>query len=90
LGDNQYLKTIIDAINILNNHIFDKHNNQTEKHTKPKTKINGNNSSEDKSHTLSLAQLEVKCYCCGNLRHRLSDCTMKKKIPRNKWFTNKS
>ena len=47
-------------------------------------------STEDESPTLSLAQLEGKCYCCGKQGHKSPDCYQQDKIPREEWAINKT
>ena len=44
----------------------------------------------DESLTLSFAQLEGKCYCCGKAGHKSPDCRHKEKIPRDEWAINKA
>jgi hypothetical protein len=66
LNNDQYPRTITDANNVLSNHGFDNiksnkpRNKDEQKKSKPK---------EEQEITLSFAQLEGKCYCCGKLGH---------------------
>ena len=38
---------------------------------------------------LTFVQLEGKCYCCGKAGHKLPQCYMKSKIPKEEWAINK-
>jgi hypothetical protein len=40
--------------------------------------------------TLSFAQMEGKCYCCGKPGHRSPDCRQKDNFPKDEWVINKS
>jgi len=44
----------------------------------------------NESPTLSFAQLEGKCYCCGKAGHKYPDCRHKEKIPHDEWANNKA
>ena len=78
--DDQYLKTIIEATNVLSNHRLD---NEGEKKAQSDDKsLNTTNTSASASNStsrnssarenleLSLAQLEGCCYCCGKRGHK--------------------
>jgi hypothetical protein len=85
---------VTEANNVLSNHRFDA--------TKPKAKPQGSSNHKYKSKqgekgeeddevpTLSFAQMEGKCYCCGKPGHRSPDCRQKDKIPKDEWVVNKS
>ena len=45
---------------------------------------------DDESPTLSFAQLEGRCYCCGKQGHKSPDCYLKDKIPREEWAIKKT
>jgi hypothetical protein len=91
LNNNQYLATITDANNVLSNHCFDnnKSNKQDEK-TDKKSKSDNNVKKEEQEVPLSFAQLEGKCYCCGNPGHKLSQCCEKDSKPHEEWFIHKA
>jgi hypothetical protein len=94
LGHDQYPRMVTEANNVLSNHRFD----ATKPNTKPQGSSNlkykskqGKKSKEDNEvPTLSFAQMEGKCYCCGKPGHRSPDCRQKDKIPKDEWVINKS
>ena len=92
LGNYQYPRTITEANNVLSNHNFD--TTRLQKHQKPNRQQNkqqdDGESKNDESPTLSFAQLEGKCYCCGKAGHKSPDCRHKEKIPRDEWAINKA
>jgi len=89
LGNNQYPKTITEANSVLSSHTFD---------NTPKGKMGqGNNNDkqkekkqekEEESPTLSFAQMEGKCYCCGKPGHKSPQCRKKDSIPKEQWAIN--
>ena len=46
-------------------------------------------SKEDEKLSLSFAQLEGCCYCCGKPGHLSSHCRKRDKIPKEEWHVNK-
>ena len=80
LKNDQYLKTIIKATNVLSNHRLD--NEGTKKAQSDDKRLNTTNTSASASNStsrnssarehleLSLAQLEGCCYCCGKRGHK--------------------
>ena len=90
LGNDQYPKSIIESTNVLSNHRFDR-----KKFPKKKFQIDNHNmdnatSEGDESPTLSFAQMEGKCYCCGKPGHKSPQCSKRKTIPREEWAINKT
>jgi hypothetical protein len=92
LGNDQYLRTLSKANNVLSNHKFD--GNSNKKHNDWQSKNNKlrdhNKSKNDEAPVLSFAQLEGHCYCCGKKGHRSPDCFHKAKIPKEEWAFNKA
>ena len=75
LNNDQCPKTITDANNVLSNHPFD--NYKSTKRTKAKRynrdddeKSEPEDNKDEEEITLSFAQLEGKCCCCGKPGHR--------------------
>jgi hypothetical protein len=92
LGNDQYLRTIVETNNVLRNYKFDinkgKKQEQKQKHhdkNKPKE-----DKDEEEVTPLLFAQMEGKCYCCGKPGNKSSDCRSREKIPREEWAINKS
>jgi len=77
---------------VLSNHNFD--TTRLQKHQK--TNHQQNKQQDDgelknyESLTLSFAQLEGKCYCCGKAGHKSLDFRHKEKIPCDEWAINKA
>ncbi len=91
LHNDQYLKTVIDANNVLSNHKFDNYKSQAHWSGKDREKSdkNSNDDKEDKDEQevpMSFAQLKGRCYCCGKPGHRSPDCQEKDKIPWEEWL----
>ena len=77
LGNDQYRKSITEANNVLSNHKFDSFKpQQTKKHNKNKDESNSDDK-EKQEVTLSFAQMEGKCYCCGKAGHKSPQCHFK-------------
>ena len=100
LQNDQYPKTIIESNNVLSTHRFafikeqnTKYNKDQEKmKNKEKEKENKNNDESPALpfvQSMSFAQLEGICYCCGKPGHKSPDCYSKSKIPREEWAINK-
>jgi hypothetical protein len=74
LGNDQYPKSMSEAVNVLNDHKFHPGynlNNNRNNH-------NRNGTSEDQQvPSLSFAQLEEKCYCCGSSELKSPNCPHK-------------
>ena len=92
LRNDQYPRTITEANNVLSNHNFD--TTRLQKHQKPNRQQNKQQDDgelkNDESPTLSFAQLEGKCYCCGKAGHKSPECRHKEKIPCDEWAINKA
>jgi hypothetical protein len=87
LGNNQYPKSVTEANNVLRNHKLDnsakfkKENEDTKSKHKFKKE---REEAKEQEVTLSFAQMEGKCYCCGKPGHRSPTCRFKNK-PREEW-----
>ena len=96
LQNDQYPRTLIEANNVLSTHRFDfiKEEGRKSKSDKRDRVREKDKESEDKpddeSPTLSFAQLEGRCYCCGKPGHKSPDCYQKDKIPREEWAIKKT
>jgi hypothetical protein len=62
---------------------MDNNKNNWDKNDKPDEK------EDEQEITLSFAQLEGKCYCCGKPGHRLPECH-EKNHPREEWAIQKA
>ena len=87
LGNDQYPRSITEANNVLSNHKFDKSPSKSNRPSKNDSKKNDNEKGEDEV-TLSFAQMEGKCYCCGKAGHKSPSCRFKDK-PKEEWVINK-
>ena len=81
LGQNQYPKTITEANNVLSNHRFDSGSSK-------KGKSSDDEDDKAEAPSLSFAQLEGKCYCCGKPGHKSPSCRHKNR-PKEEWAINK-
>ena len=92
LENNQYPKTIVKASHVLSLHKFDKstsNNNNNNNCNKNKNENKKENKDKpDKVLSLSFAQLEGICYCCGKKNHKFPNCCHKDK-PKSEWNVNK-
>ena len=75
--NNQFPTRIMEASEILSNHLYK--TNQTKLFQKNQTSLNQNtnenasgetNTNIQVTPTLSFAQLETRCYCCGKTGHK--------------------
>ena len=89
LKNTQYPKTIEEAYAVLDSHPWDKRNKEVKaKPKQPDQKKNGNQSqtsqktqkTDDNSiiSEVTFAQLEGKCFCCGDTGHNSKSCPLKK------------
>ena len=88
LGNDQYPKTVIESNSVLSTHRYDYSKDETKK--KKEKGEEKDTLDKDEAPTLSFAQLEGKCYCCGKAGHKSPDCYKKNKIPREEWAINKT
>jgi hypothetical protein len=91
LGNDQYPRTVTEANNVLSNHKLDivmrtKINDESKLKNKPKKE---REESQEQEITLSFAQMEGKCYCCGKPGHKSPTCRFKNK-PREEWAIHKA
>ena len=93
LKNDQYPRTLRDALDVLQNHKFDSRPNKKADDKKENTKSD----KSDKSDTptpkseASFAQSANKfCYCCGDKSHLANKCPQKNTKPREQWFHHKS
>ncbi len=90
LGNDQYPRTILKAVDVLTNHKFDQKFNDNQKRNKEKQQ----GGDGDTPAATSFAQKKEKdkdviCFICGKPGHRLPQCPDKDNIPKNKWAINK-
>ena len=88
LGKNDYPENITATTAVLSHNPYD----VKKKHEDRKKKNDNNNSNNEKEDTitLSFAQMEGRCYCCGKANHRSDKCRQRDKIPREEWAVNKA
>ena len=90
-GNDQFPKTIIKANSILSNHNYEankkRYNDTTDNNQEDTKNLNNNNYI---TPTLSFAQIELRCYCCGKKGHRSNQCKFKNTIPKDKWAIAKT
>ena len=84
LGNNQYPTSITHATHVLSNHRSDNAGIK-----KVKNKNEREKTQEESTPTLSFAQMERKCFCCGKPGHLSPQCRQKYK-PREEWAINKA
>ena len=89
LGNDQYPRTVVESNSVLSTHRYDNSREFPPKKNEKKEKEK-ETTDKDEGPTLSFAQLEGKCYCCGKAGHRSPDCYKKSKIPREEWAINKT
>ena len=75
---------------MLSNHKFDSVKPKKTDKTTVKKNNDNSNDKEEEPITLSFAQMEGKCYCCGKPGHKSPNCHKKDKIPKDEWAINKS
>ena len=89
--NDQYPKTLIESNNVLGSHRFDiidsnKNTGQSRK-DKDHDSSKEQHQENDKIPSLSFAQMEGKCYCCGRPGHKSPTCHQKGK-PKDEWAIN--
>ena len=101
LGNDQYPKSLVDAIRVLGAQPFDTDYKEKQKERERKQRHQQSNSSssskkdddekadETPEPELTLAQVEGKCYCCGQPGHHSNTCKQNKK-PYHEWAVNKT
>ena len=88
---------MVDGHNVLSNHRFDnaRESNISKKayirdlHQRNDNDKNNNDKKDDVSPSLSFAQLEGKCYCCGKTGHKSPQCHHKSNTKREDLAINK-
>ncbi len=86
LGNDQYPKTVVQAVTVMSNHKFDKKPSEHKKNNDKKKEEKDSNE-EEENPKLSFAQMEGKCYCCGKAGHKSPNCRYKDK-PKSEWAIN--
>jgi hypothetical protein len=92
LGNDQYPKTVAEANNVLSNHKLDNTVRMKKEYDESKLRNKTKKSSDDTKEqevSLSFAQIEGRCYCCGKPGHRSPTCRFKNK-PKEEWAINKA
>jgi hypothetical protein len=87
LGNDQFLRTIVETNKVLSNHKFDVVKKKQENHNThhPRANPHKNKEKEEESTPLLFAQMKGRCYCCGRPGHKSPDCRNKDKTPRDEW-----
>ena len=70
--------------------MLSRHPYDVKKKRDDKKKNDGNSNDKEEPVTLSFAQLEGRCYCCGKTNHRSDKCRQREKIPKVEWAINKA
>ena len=90
-GNDQFPKTIIEASEVLSDHNYEKNKARNNLHRQIKQEqIKDENNEDFVTPTLSFAQIEVRCFCCGKKGHRSNQCKLRDTIPRDKWAIAKT
>ena len=85
--NNQYPKTLSDAVDALSNHPFDQGYYDRKKKRKEEAKKRGQKDKEEKE--TSFKQTGSKfCYCCGDPGRLSPKCPKKDTTPREEWVVN--
>ena len=87
LNHDQYPKTLIDAGNVVSRHKYDPEYKKKKKLKEEQRKKDKREDEETPS--LTFAQMKSICYCCGE-HHKLTDCTKKDTLPKDKWHINQA
>ena len=84
LGNNQYPKSITEANSILNNHELDMVYTTSKISSRSQVSREKENANEtEKPISLTLAQTESRCYCCGKYGRKLPQYRLKETKPRH-------
>ena len=89
LKNNQYPKTLDNAIYAIGGMKFDKEYYDTRKKWREKENKKKKDNDDKEIVELSFAQMEGKCYCCGRAGHKSPQCKHKNK-PREEWAIHKA
>ena len=92
LGQDQYPKTLVDAMNVLSNHHFDSAYADHEKKCKANQERQKaeNEGQEIEQCEAAFTQFEGKCWCCGKTGHRSPKCPARNSTPKKEWAINKT
>ena len=90
-GNDQFPKSIVEASEVLSNHNYEKNKNSRNIKNNNNEERNKSESNEELiTPTLSFAQIELRCFCCGKKGHRSNKCKLKDTIPRDQWAIAKT
>ena len=86
-GNNQFPSKIMEASEMLSNHLYKANKSKILQKSIARGNQQKENDNEAESKndqippTLTFAQLETRCYCCGKAGHKSSECKYRNSIP---------
>ena len=95
IGREEFLKTLTLAINTLSTHQFNAkyHKNKRDNTREQSTNQDITNkelNSKEENPAYMFANMEYRCYCCGQTGHKFPQCPHKDRIPKSGWAIHKA